>query len=101
MRKLFKGGNYSRAETICGNTVRIIFVTDWAQKSSLAKFVLKCSFFKQSLALHEITLKVNLVIIKSCKACFAIKIHADFMGTTDTRIGEWAQLDLQSIQHRD
>ena len=21
-RKLFKGGNYSRAETICGNTVR-------------------------------------------------------------------------------
>ena len=21
MRKLFKGGNYSRAETICGNTV--------------------------------------------------------------------------------
>ena len=23
MRKLFKGGNYSRAETICGNTVFI------------------------------------------------------------------------------
>ena len=32
----------------------------------------------------------------------AIKIHADYMGTPDyMRIGEWAQLDLQSIQHRD
>ena len=32
----------------------------------------------------------------------AIKIHADYAGTADyTRISEWAQLDLQSIQHRD
>ena len=51
--------------------MRTIFVTGMAQKSSRTKFVLKCSFFKQSLALHEITLKVNLVIIKSCKALFA------------------------------
>ena len=68
----------------------------------------------QALALHEITWKVNLVITKCSKARFAhwlchllkpvaaIEIHADYMGTADyTRIGEWAQLDLQIIQHRD
>ena len=28
--------------------------------------------------------------------------HADYVGTADyAGIGEWAQLDLQSIQHRD
>ena len=76
--------------------------------------VLKCLFIKQSLALHENTLKVNLVITKFCNARLArwlrhllrpvaaIKIHADYAGTADyTRISEWAQLDLQSIQHRD
>ena len=38
----------------------------------------------------------------------AIKIHADYAGIADyagtadyTRISEWAQLDLQRIQHRD
>ena len=33
MRKLFKGGNYSRAETICGNTVSAsaIFLEKWFQ----------------------------------------------------------------------
>ena len=32
----------------------------------------------------------------------ATKIHADYAGTADyARIGEWAQLNLQSIQHRD
>ena len=50
-----------------------IFVTDWAQKTSLTKLVLKNSVLKQSLP--------------------------NFAGTTDN--GEWAQLDLQSIQHRD
>ena len=29
-------------------------------------------------------------------------LHADYVGTADyAGIGEWAQLDLQSIQHRD
>ena len=32
----------------------------------------------------------------------AIKLYADYAGTADyAGIGEWAQLDLQSIQHRD
>ena len=73
---------------------------------------------KLGLALHQfkkkLLLKVSLVLTKCCNAHFArwlrhllrpvaaIKIHADYAGTADyTRISEWAQLDLQSIQHRD
>ena len=96
------------------NLVRELFCSQSREKITNL-VVLKCSFLKQSLApLHEITWKANLIITKSCKAHIthwlryllrlvaAIKIHADCAETADyAGIGEWAKLDLQSIQHRD
>ena len=55
MQKLFKGGNYSRAETIRGNTVRFLLL--WArnfkfqvQDSDLEYFFMR---FEKQIALSE------------------------------------------------
>ena len=72
-----------------------IFDQDRGQKTSLTKLLLKRSVLKQSLPNFQH--KFHLL-----RPVAAIKIHADYAGTADyTRISEWAQLDLQSIQHRD
>ena len=52
MRKLFKGGNYSRAETICGNTVN---------NSDFSKLVQACSnLFK---------------LVKTCPNLFLLQVY--------------------------
>ena len=72
--------------------------------------VLKCSFLKQSLALHENTWKVNLNKVLQCSLCYlalpAAKVSGSHQNTSDyggtanyAGTAEWAQLDLQSIQH--
>jgi hypothetical protein len=78
-----------------------IFVTDWGQKTSLTKLVLKRSVLKQSLQNLLLTQFAHWLRHLS-RPVEAIKLHADYARTADyAEIGEWAQLDLQSIQRRD
>ena len=82
-----------------------IFVTDWGQKTSLSKLVLKRSVLKQSLQNYQHKLLLTRFahwLRHLSRPVEAIKLHADYARTADyAEIGEWAQLDLQSIQRRD
>ena len=64
MRKLFKGGNYSRAETIWGNTVYEFFKLLWIQKRIVAAATIwgntvksKLFYFQSTFALSKVTIK--------------------------------------------
>ena len=49
LRKLFKGGNSSRAETICGNTVIIIYVLKEKVNSSTTKTIVSSDLVKEKI----------------------------------------------------